>query len=109
MEENLSPLFHALADPNRLRIIDLLRHEDLTVGAIAERLDISQPQTSKQLRVLYDAGLVSVTIEANRRRYALNRQALKPLDVWRSRLEAETARLDRLEEFLNQSKREGTS
>lgn len=109
MEENLSPLFHALADPNRLRIIELLRQEDLTVGAIAEMLDISQPQTSKQLRVLYDAGLVSVTIEANRRRYALNRQALTPLDVWRSRLEAETARLDRLEEFLNQSKREGTS
>lgn len=109
MEENLSPLFHALADPNRLRIIELLRQEALTVGAIAERLDISQPQTSKQLRVLYDAGLVSVTIEANRRRYALNRQALAPMEIWRSRLEAETARLDGLEEFLQQSKREGKS
>lgn len=109
MEENLSPLFHALADPNRLRIIELLRQEDLTVGSIAERLDISQPQTSKQLRVLYDAGLVSVTIEANRRRYALNRHALIPLDVWCSRFEAETARLNRLEEFLDQSQREGTS
>lgn len=100
MEENLVPLFHALADPNRLRIVDLLREEDLTVGIIAERLTMSQPQTSKHLRILYGAGLVTFTIEANRRRYALNHEALTPLDMWRSRIEVESSRLDRLETFL---------
>ena len=62
---------------------------------MANQLGISQPQTSKHLRILHDAGLVTVTIDANRRRYALKSQALEPLDAWRTYMARETERLDR--------------
>ncbi|MDA5561012.1 metalloregulator ArsR/SmtB family transcription factor [Exiguobacterium sp. MMG028] len=106
MEERLASLFQALADPNRLRMIELLRKQEWTVGMMANQLGISQPQTSKHLRVLYDAGLVTVTIDANRRRYALKSQALEPMDAWRTYMAQETERLDRLETFLAESQRE---
>ncbi|MGI1820719.1 ArsR/SmtB family transcription factor [Exiguobacterium sp. TRN 1102] len=106
MEEKLASLFQALADPNRLRIIELLRKQEWTVVMMANQLGISQPQTSKHLRILYDAGLVTVTIDANRRRYALKSQALEPLDAWRTYMARETERLDRLETFLAESQRE---
>ncbi|WP_214780402.1 metalloregulator ArsR/SmtB family transcription factor [Exiguobacterium sp. s22] len=106
MEERLASLFQALADPNRLRIIELLRKQEWTVVMMANQLGISQPQTSKHLRILYDAGLVTVTIDANRRRYALEFQALEPLDAWRTYMARETERLDRLETFLAESQRE---
>lgn len=105
MEEKLASLFQALADPNRLRMIELLRKQEWTVVMMANQLGISQPQTSKHLRILYDAGLVTVTIDANRRRYALKSQALEPLDAWRTYMARETERLDRLETFLAESQR----
>ena len=61
---------------------------------VANQLGISQPQTSKHLRILHDAGLVTVTIDANRRRYALKSQALEPLDAWRTYMARETERLN---------------
>ncbi|WP_214783828.1 metalloregulator ArsR/SmtB family transcription factor [Exiguobacterium sp. S3] len=106
MEEKLASLFQALADPNRLRMIELLRKQEWTVGMMANQLGISQPQTSKHLRILHDAGLVTVTIDANRRRYALKSQAVEPLDAWRTYMARETERLDRLETFLAESPRE---
>lgn len=106
MEERLASLFHALADPNRSRMIELLWKQEWTVVMMANQLGISQPQTSKHLRILYDAGLVTVTIDANRRRYALKSQALEPLDAWRTYMARETERLDRLETFLAESQRE---
>lgn len=106
MEERLASLFQVLADPNRLRMIELLRKQEWTVVMMANQLGISQPQTSKHLRILYDAGLVTVTIDANRRRYALKSQALELLDAWRTYMARETERLDRLETFLAESQRE---
>ena len=43
--------FNALAEPNRFRIVNLLLKGSLTVGEIAERLDIQRPQASKHLKV----------------------------------------------------------
>ncbi|MDF2652651.1 MAG: TrmB family transcriptional regulator [Paenibacillus sp.] len=58
----------ALAEPNRLLIIELLRDGGpLTIGEIAFRLELNQPQTSKHVRVLNEVGLVEVEPVANRR------------------------------------------
>ncbi|AZN42293.1 ArsR/SmtB family transcription factor [Paenibacillus albus] len=72
----------ALAEPNRLRIVELLRDGPRTVGEIAERLELNQPQVSKHLRVLLEAGLVEVHPVANRRIYKLGTAPLKELDDW---------------------------
>ncbi|WP_248926990.1 ArsR/SmtB family transcription factor [Paenibacillus hamazuiensis] len=74
--------FSALAEPNRLRIVELLLDGPMTVGDIANRLGIRQPQASKHLHVLLDAGLVEVQPEANRRNYKLRLEPFQALDAW---------------------------
>ena len=51
-------MFHALADPTRVRITALLRHMELAIGELAVVLDQSQPRVSRHVRILADAGLV---------------------------------------------------
>ncbi|WP_225442554.1 ArsR/SmtB family transcription factor [Paenibacillus lycopersici] len=95
--------FSALAEPNRLRIVDLLAGGSLSVGEIAERLELRQPQASKHLRVLLDAGLVKVEAEANRRNYELRIEPLKELDEWLERYRRIwNERYDNLEQYLQQ-------
>ena len=74
--------FTALADPSRRRILDLLRERPRLVGELSAELGLSQPGTSKHLRVLREAGLVEVQVDAQRRRYALRAEPLTELDSW---------------------------
>lgn len=72
----------ALAEPNRLRIVELLREGPRPVGQIAERLSMRQPQVSKHLRVLNEAGLVLVQPVAQQRIYTLQPKPFQELDSW---------------------------
>jgi DNA-binding transcriptional ArsR family regulator len=72
----------ALAEPNRFHIVELLREGPRPVGDMVHRLGLRQPQVSKHLRVLSDAGLVDVRVDAQRRIYALRPAPLKELEVW---------------------------
>jgi DNA-binding transcriptional ArsR family regulator len=74
--------FTALAEPNRLRIVDLLRDGPRAVGAIGAALRLNQPQVSKHLRVLKEARLVEVEPRAQQRLYGLRAQALRELNDW---------------------------
>ena len=99
----MNATFSALAEPNRLQIVELLRHRPLPVGQIADRLHLGQPQVSKHLRVLSEAGLVDVRPDAQRRIYALRAEPLKELDDWLEkyrRLWGE--RFDRMDEVLSE-------
>ena len=94
----------ALAEPNRLHIVELLRDGPRPVGDMAHRLRLRQPQVSKHLRVLSDAGLVDVRVDAQRRIYALRPAPLQELGVWLERYrglwEENFQRLDGLLEEL---------
>jgi DNA-binding transcriptional ArsR family regulator len=99
----MNTTFSALAEPNRLHIIELLCDGPLPVGEIADRLHLYQPQVSKHLRVLSDAGLVEVQPIANRRIYKLRPQSLKELDTWlESFRRIWDERFDRLDEYLQE-------
>ncbi|WP_066950604.1 ArsR/SmtB family transcription factor [Streptomyces lushanensis] len=74
--------FDVLAEPNRRKILDLLLDRPHTVGQLTERLGLSQPGTSKHLKVLRDAGLVGVRQDAQRRWYELRPEPLAELDAW---------------------------
>ena len=74
--------FTALAEPNRLRIVELLRSGPQPVGEIGERLRLRQPQVSKHLRVLKDAGLVDVEALAQQRHYHLRPAPFRELQGW---------------------------
>ena len=97
----------ALAEPNRLRIVELLRDKPYPVGEIARRLVLRQPQVSKHLRVLSDAGLVKVRPAAQQRIYELQAKPFEELDNWVETFKRmwET-RLDTLEEYLQELKEE---
>ena len=93
--------FELLAEPNRRRILDLLRDGERPVGELVERLSMSQPAVSKHLRVLRDSGLVDVRVDAQRRMYRLRPDRLREIDAWIApyrRLWED--RLDRLERQL---------
>ena len=98
----MAPPFEVLAEPNRRRILDLLRVEERPVGELVRELEVSQPAVSKHLRVLREAGLVTVRPEAQRRVYRVAPEPLKEMDEWLApyrRLWAK--RLDRLERHLD--------
>lgn len=93
----------ALAEPNRMHIVELLRNGPLTVGEIAERLSLQQPQVSKHLRVLSDAGIVEVQPSANRRIYKLRAEPFIEMNTWlESYRRMWEERFDRLDEYLNE-------
>src|ERR1700761_6713384 len=77
--------FAALAEPNRLRIVELLRSGSRSVGEIEGKLRLSQPQASKHLRVLKESGLVVVQARAQQRFYSLRAKPLKELHGWLDR------------------------
>jgi DNA-binding transcriptional ArsR family regulator len=74
--------FEVLAQPIRRFILDRLRERPWLVGELAEDLDLTQPLTSKHLRVLREAGFVTVRIDGPRRWYALRPEPLAELDAW---------------------------
>jgi DNA-binding transcriptional ArsR family regulator len=97
----------ALAEPNRLRIVELLRDQPCSVGEIAERLWLRQPQVSKHLRVLSEAGLVEVHPAAQQRIYKLHAESFKELDGWLETFRRIwDTRLDNLGDYLQELKGE---
>jgi len=102
--------FELLAEPNRRRILDLLRDGERPVGELVDRLSMSQPAVSKHLRVLRDSGLVDVRVDAQRRVYRLRPEPLREIDAWiEPYRRLWDQRLDRLERHLQRMKaKEGT-
>lgn len=93
-------VFQALADPVRRRIVETLSHGESPAGRLAQVLHtefgISQPATSRHLRVLRESGVAVCVTHGTERRYSLNLEALEGVagwldDVrrfWRHRLDA---------------------
>ncbi|SED77474.1 ArsR/SmtB family transcription factor [Ruania alba] len=94
--------FTVLADPTRRQILDLLRGRDFMVSELVEQIRTAQPNVSKHLKVLGEAGLVEARVDGPRRHYALAPEPLRELDhwlepyrrMWASRLDALEAHLD---------------
>src|SRR5258707_10959359 len=75
-------IWAALADPRRGAMLDALRDGRCPVGDVAGALGLSQPMTSKHLRVLRDAGLVLVRKQAQQRIYAVNPRRMAEIEAW---------------------------
>jgi DNA-binding transcriptional ArsR family regulator len=104
--------FRALAEPNRLQIVELLLGGPRPVGDMVDQLGLRQPQVSKHLRVLSEAGLVDVRVDAQRRIYALRPAPLQELEAWLERYrriwEGNFQRLDaQLDEMKASEKKHG--
>lgn len=97
--------FSALAEPTRFHIVELLRTKPQAVGEIATRLRIRQPQVSKHLKVLADAGIVRMQPQANQRIYGLAPEKFREIDTWLEQFRAMwEERFDRLDALLQREK-----
>ncbi len=95
----------ALTDPHRRSVLGLLRQRPHAVGELVRALGLSQPSTSKHLRVLREAGLVRVLPDAQRRVYALDPAPLAELDEWLAPYRVLwNDRLDALERHLDDNR-----
>ena len=99
--------FAALADPTRARIVEHLADGGRTVNEIVGLFSLTQPSISRHLRVLREAGLVSVHPSGQRRVYRLDPRPLREIDRWldwlRKAMEANYDRLDAVLAELEQN------
>lgn len=109
MDEPLSKVFAALADPTRRDIVARLTAADATVGELAEPYDVSVQAISKHLKVLENAGLVSKTKVAQRRPVHLEAEVLDLMTAWieryRQRAEQRYQRLDTVLTRMNEEQK----
>lgn len=104
----VATLAAALADPSRLRIVELLRTGERPVGELVDALAIHQSGVSRHLRILSQAGVVRVRPDGARRLYALRPEPFRALDGWLAGYRALwEARLDRFEAALARRGRRG--
>jgi DNA-binding transcriptional ArsR family regulator len=95
-------VFEVLAEPHRRRILDLLGLSERSVSELVERLELTQPAVSKHLRILREAGLVEVRVDAQRRLYSVQPEPLRAVDEWLEPYRQRwAAPLDDLERHLN--------
>ncbi|MCE9669799.1 metalloregulator ArsR/SmtB family transcription factor [Myxococcus stipitatus] len=95
--------FAALAEPHRFRIVELLRSGPRSVSDIGAQLHLNQPQASKHLKVLKEAGLVDMQPKAQQRLYELRAQPLRELHEWLERYrQLWDARFDAMDELLEE-------
>ncbi|MBS1182517.1 MAG: Transcriptional regulator, ArsR domain protein [Proteobacteria bacterium] len=95
--------FETLADPTRRRIVDALRGGERQVNDIVLQAGIHQSGVSRHLRILHEAGFVSVRPEGQRRLYALRPEPFRQLETWLAGYrQLWEARLDRFGVALEQ-------
>ena len=98
-------IFNALAEPSRLRIIDLLKSGPLPVNFIARSLSLRQPQVSKHLHVLSEAGFVTVRPIAQQRVYHLQSKPFQEIESWAVAYRRQwEGRMDKLDEYVQELK-----
>ena len=91
----------AIADPTRRRIVELLAVRERTAGELVAEFDMSAPAISQHLKVLREAGLVTVRAEGQSRVQALNPAGFMDLEHWLQNTRAVwSQRLDALEREL---------
>ena len=99
--------FNAVAEPRRRAILDVLAGGERPVNDLVRELGVAQPQVSKHLRVLREAGAVEVRGDGRQRLYSLNGRALKPIHDWVKTYEATwSERFALLDDVLDELKEE---
>src|ERR671937_120725 len=100
-----SDAFNAVAEPQRRRILDLLRDRERPVNELARVLRMTQPRASKHLRVLRQVGLVRVRGAGQQRLYSLDARGLRPIHEWVGGFEQFwNQSFDRLDEYVRELK-----
>jgi DNA-binding transcriptional ArsR family regulator len=76
------PSLLLLADPTRFELVEALRSGELSVNELVERVEVQQSGVSRHLRILNEAGWVSVRPDGQRRLYSLRPERFRELEAW---------------------------
>lgn len=99
--------FQVLADPNRLKIIELLRNRECAVNDLVSKMAIQQSGVSRHLRILEDSGFVQMRPSGTKRLYSLRHDRFAELDRWLSDYrQLWLQRLDAFEDALSRKQQQ---
>ena len=96
-------VFQAIADPTRREIINMLSHRSLNLNSVADQFTVSRPAISKHIKILTECGLVVIKQQGRERYCEAKLDKLNDVSDWVEQYRKFwTARLDSLEEYLNE-------
>lgn len=96
-------VFQVLADPSRRQMLYLLSKDSLSINSLAENFDMSRPAVSKHVKILYNAGFISIQNKGRERYCMLREDGFNELQEWMAYFDKLwTTKLDKLEMLLNQ-------
>jgi DNA-binding transcriptional ArsR family regulator len=102
MKQQRFDAFQVVADPSRRQILALLSKDSLTINTLAENFDMSRPAVSKHIKILCDAGFISIQDIGRERHCILKRDGFKELQQWINYFDSFwPSRLKKLETILN--------
>jgi DNA-binding transcriptional ArsR family regulator len=94
--------FQVIADPSRRKMLMLLSEDNLTINNLAENFDMSRPAVSKHIKILYNAGFITIQDIGRERYCTLKKDGFAELQGWLSYFDVFwTSKLKKLENLLN--------
>jgi DNA-binding transcriptional ArsR family regulator len=94
--------FQVIADPSRREMLRLLLEDSLTINSLAENFDMSRPAVSKHIKILYNAGFISIKDIGRERYCTLKQDGFNDLQEWISYFDKFwSSKLKKLEALLN--------
>jgi DNA-binding transcriptional ArsR family regulator len=94
--------FQVIADPSRRQMLIMLSKDSMTINSLAENFDMSRPAVSKHIKVLYNAGFISIKGIGRHRHCILKQDGFKELQNWIDYFDKFwTSKLKKLETILN--------
>ncbi len=103
MKQTVADPFQAIGDPSRRHMLRLLSRESLTINSLARHFEMSRPAVSKHIRILYNAGFISIEDIGRERHCLLSPQGFKELQQWIDFFDKFwLTKLKKLEDLLNE-------
>ena len=102
MAQQAFDAFQVIADPSRRQMLMLLSTESRTINSLAENFDMSRPAVSKHVKIMYNAGFISITDIGRERHCTLKEEGFNKLNEWLNYFDQFwTSKLKNLENLLN--------
>src|SRR5450432_4800892 len=102
MAQQTLDAFQVIADPSRRQILKLLSKNSLTINSLAANFDMSRPAVSKHIKLLYNAGFISIQDIGRQRHCILKQDGFNELQNWIDYFDKFWAsKLQKLENLLN--------
>jgi len=102
MQTQTLDAFQVIADPSRRQMLMMLSKDSMTINALAENFDMSRPAVSKHIKILYNAGFISITVIGRERHCVLKKDGFNELQDFINYFDKFwTKKLQKLQDILN--------